>query len=68
MRHTHATLAEFLQVLGVDNELANKVAEDMEHCLPSEVIGKFESLTIRLKEDPSLTGSSKPRIKATHPP
>lgn len=63
MRHAHAVLAEFLQALGVDNELANKIAEDMEHCLPSEVLGRFESLTICLKEDPSLIESLKLRIE-----
>jgi len=63
MRHAHAVLAEFLQALGVDNELANKIAEDMEHCLPSEVLGRFESLTICLKEEPSLIASLKLRIE-----
>jgi Mn-dependent DtxR family transcriptional regulator len=54
MRHSHITLTEFLEVLGIDEELANRVAEDMEHCLPSDVIDKIESLTRCLRENPSL--------------
>jgi Mn-dependent DtxR family transcriptional regulator len=67
MRQTHAIIAEFLHLIGIDLKLANKVAEDVEHCLPSEVIDKLESLAVRLKEDRSLTEPLKSGIEAASP-
>ena len=49
IRERHGLLAEFLQIIGVDEDTANKDAEGIEHHLQPKTLGKLERLHKRYK-------------------
>lgn len=54
IRTRHGLLAEFLRILGVNEEDANSDAEGIEHHLHPETIIKLEEFIKIVKENPSL--------------
>lgn len=56
IRNRHGLLAEFLKILGVNEEDANSDAEGIEHHLHPETINKLEEFIRIVKENPSLFG------------
>jgi len=54
IRSRHGLLAEFLRILGVNEEDANSDAEGIEHHLHPETISKLEEFIKIVKENPSL--------------
>ena len=50
----HSLLAEFLKMIGVDKDIANKDAEGIEHHLHPESIKKIEKLVKIMKNNPRL--------------
>ena len=54
IRNRHGLLAEFLKIIGVDEETANNDAEGIEHHLHPQTIKKLEEFINMLKSDSSL--------------
>jgi Mn-dependent DtxR family transcriptional regulator len=55
IRNRHGLLAEFFKLIGVDEQIANKDAEGLEHHhLHPESIKKIEKLVGIMKDNPSL--------------
>lgn len=50
IRERHGLLAEFLKIIGVDEDTANKDAEGIEHYLQPKTLGKLESFIKDIKE------------------
>jgi Mn-dependent DtxR family transcriptional regulator len=50
IRDRHGLLAEFLRIIGVDEDTANKDAEGIEHHLQSKTLEKLEEFTKGIKK------------------
>jgi Mn-dependent DtxR family transcriptional regulator len=50
IRERHGLLAEFLKIIGVDEDTANKDAEGIEHYLQPKTLGKLENFIKDIKE------------------
>ena len=50
IRERHGLLAEFLQIIGVDEDTANKDAEGIEHHLQPKTLGKLEHFIKDIKQ------------------
>ena len=50
IRERHGLLAEFLKMIGVDEDTANKDAEGIEHHLQPKTLGKLENFIKDIKE------------------
>lgn len=50
----HSVLAEFLKMIGVDKDIANKDAEGIEHHLHSETLKKLEEFVKTAKKNPEF--------------
>lgn len=50
IRERHGLLAEFLKIIGVDEDTANKDAEGIEHYLQPKTLGKLENFIKEIKE------------------
>jgi Mn-dependent DtxR family transcriptional regulator len=50
IRERHGLLAEFLKIIGVDEDTANKDAEGIEHHLQSKTLGKLENFIKDIKQ------------------
>jgi Mn-dependent DtxR family transcriptional regulator len=50
IRERHGLLAEFLQIIGVDEDTANKDAEGIEHHLQPKTLGKLERFIKDIKQ------------------
>jgi Mn-dependent DtxR family transcriptional regulator len=50
IRDRHGLLAEFLKIIGVDEDTANKDAEGIEHYLQPKTLGKLENFIKDIKE------------------
>ncbi len=55
MHERHGVLAEFLKMIGVEEETANRDAEGIEHHLHPETLKKLEDF-IRLVKNQGITG------------
>jgi Mn-dependent DtxR family transcriptional regulator len=49
IRERHGLLAEFLKIIGVDEDTANKDAEGIEHHLQPKTLGKLEHFIKEIK-------------------
>jgi Mn-dependent DtxR family transcriptional regulator len=49
IHHRHGILAEFLKMIGVDEDTANRDAEGIEHHLHPETLKKLEEFVSRVK-------------------
>ena len=50
IRERHGLLAEFLKIIGVDEDTANKDAEGIEHHLQPKTLGKLENFIKDIKQ------------------
>jgi Mn-dependent DtxR family transcriptional regulator len=50
IREIHGLFAEFLQIIGVDEDTANKDAEGIEHHLQPKTLGKLEGFIKDIKQ------------------
>src|SRR5918994_1055744 len=50
IRERHGLLAEFLKIIGVDEDTANKDAEGIEHYLQPKTLGKLENFIKDIKQ------------------
>jgi Mn-dependent DtxR family transcriptional regulator len=50
IRKRHGLLAEFLKIIGVDEDTANKDAEGIEHHLQPKTLGKLENFIKDIKQ------------------
>ncbi len=50
----HSLLAEFLKMIGVDKDIANKDAEGIEHHLHPQTLKKLEEFVKTIKKNPEL--------------
>ena len=50
----HSLLAEFLKMIGVDKDIANKDAEGIEHHLHPQTLKKLEEFVMTIKENREL--------------
>ncbi|NNE93788.1 MAG: transcriptional regulator MntR [Verrucomicrobiales bacterium] len=55
----HSILAEFLKLLGIDDETAYHDVEGMEHHISSQTLKGIEQIIVELKNDPRLCGRIK---------
>ena len=55
IRERHGLLAEFLQIIGVDEDTANKDAEGMEHHLQPKTLGKLEHFIKGINKEGKLS-------------
>ena len=63
VRESHILLIEFLKIIGVKEEIANKDAERIEHYLNSETMKRFELFVKVIKNNPKLYEKLKENIK-----
>ena len=57
IRQKHSDLLEFLELIGVDTNVANRDVEGIEHHLNSKTIKKLRKFTTFLKSDPQILNS-----------
>ena len=50
----HSILAEFLELLGIEDDTAYRDVEGMEHHISSQTLKAIEQIIVELKEDPKL--------------
>ena len=53
----HSLLAEFLKMIGVDEDTANRDAEGIEHHLHPETLKKLEEFVKNVKKNPRIIGT-----------
>jgi Mn-dependent DtxR family transcriptional regulator len=56
IRERHGLLAEFLKIIGVDEDTANKDAEGIEHYLQPKTLGKLENFIKDIKQKREIKG------------
>tara|TARA_B100000749_G_C18212355_1_gene376565 strand:- start:11 stop:520 length:510 start_codon:yes stop_codon:yes gene_type:complete len=63
IREKHILLIDFLKIIGVNEEIANKDAERIEHYLNSETMNRFSLFVKVIKNNPKLYKILKEDIK-----
>ena len=63
MNILHILLIDFLKIIGVNEEIANKDAERIEHYLNSETMNRFSLFVKVIKNNPKLYKILKEDIK-----
>ncbi|MCH9042225.1 MAG: transcriptional regulator [Thaumarchaeota archaeon] len=54
IRQKHSDLLEFFEIIGVDNSIANRDVEGMEHYLNPKTVKQLRKFTTLLKSKPDL--------------
>jgi len=57
IRERHGLLAEFLKIIGVDEDTANKDAEGIEHHLHPKTLGKLENFIKDIRQRKEIKGT-----------
>jgi Mn-dependent DtxR family transcriptional regulator len=57
IRERHGLLAEFLKIIGVDEDTANKDAEGIEHHLHPKTLGKLENFIKDIRQRREIKGT-----------
>lgn len=65
VREKHGVLADFLKLLGIDEQTAHRDAEGIEHYLHPETLDRLESFVSFVKENPEWLKPLKERIAVT---
>ncbi len=65
VREKHGVLADFLRLLGIDEQTAHRDAEGIEHYLHPETLDRLESFVSFVKENPDWLKPLKERIAVT---